>query len=153
MSAVTSWPLTTCTSQPKASHLRSSGSIVITLKVDDVMTIEPLDRKWEAFGWDVHCVDGHDVVALAEVLRRIKADESRDRPACVIARTVKGKGVSYMEAEPGWHLGYLNPRTGSAQRQKSKRQSELKCRRLFSDSWQYRSLNALNPGTSFFRKD
>ena len=81
-------------------------------KVDDVMTIEPLDRKWEAFGWDVHCVDGHDVVALAEVLRRIKADELRDRPACVIARTVKGKGVSYMEAEPGWHLGYLDPEDG-----------------------------------------
>jgi len=43
------------------------------------------------------------------VLRRVKADKSRERPACIIAKTVKGKGVSYMETEPGWHLGYLDP--------------------------------------------
>ena len=71
--------------------------------------IEPLDEKWRAFGWEVHTVNGHDVAALTELLRRVKADTTRERPACIIAKTVKGKGVSYMETEPGWHLGYLDP--------------------------------------------
>lgn len=78
-------------------------------KVDDVVAIEPLDEKWRAFGWEVHEVDGHDVVALAGLLRGIKADRTRTKPCCVIARTVKGKGIDYMETEPGWHLGYLAP--------------------------------------------
>ncbi|MOA23862.1 transketolase [compost metagenome] len=43
------------------------------------------------------------------LLRRLKADTTREKPACIIARTIKGKGVSYMETEPGWHLGYLAP--------------------------------------------
>ncbi len=77
--------------------------------VDEVMGIEPLDAKWEAFGWEVHKVDGHDVTALTALLRRLRADTARTRPVCVIAKTVKGKGVSYMETEPGWHLGYLAP--------------------------------------------
>ena len=76
-------------------------------KVDDVTTIEPLIDKWRAFGWDAQEVDGHDVAELGRVLRRLNADSTRQMPACVIARTVKGKGISYMETEPGWHLGYL----------------------------------------------
>lgn len=78
-------------------------------KVDDVAAVEPLGEKWRAFGWEVHEVDGHDVVALANLLRRIKADGARSKPCCIIARTVKGKGIDYMETEPGWHLGYLAP--------------------------------------------
>ena len=78
-------------------------------KVDDVMNIEPLADKWRAFGWEVHEVDGHDLAAATELLRRVRADDERQKPCCVIARTVKGKGVSYMEEEPGWHLGYLDP--------------------------------------------
>jgi len=78
-------------------------------KVDDVAAVEPLDEKWRAFGWEVHEVDGHDVVALANLLRRVKADGARSRPCCIIAKTVKGKGIDYMETEPGWHLGYLAP--------------------------------------------
>jgi len=78
-------------------------------KVDDVAAVEPLDEKWRAFGWEVHEVDGHDVVALANLLRKVKADGARSKPCCIIARTVKGKGIDYMETEPGWHLGYLAP--------------------------------------------
>jgi transketolase len=77
--------------------------------IEDVMGIEPLAEKWRAFGWDVHEVDGHDVEALTLLLRRIKADRGRERPVCVIAHTLKGKGVDFMEKEPGWHLGYLAP--------------------------------------------
>src|SRR5215470_2820064 len=78
-------------------------------KTDEVMGIEPLADKWRSFGWEVHEVDGHDVAALATLLRRIKADLAREAPACVIAHTLKGKGVSFMESEPGWHLGWLAP--------------------------------------------
>lgn len=85
-------------------------------RVDDVIGIEPLDEKWRAFGWEVHVVDGHDIAALTELLRRVKADDTRKRPTCVIAKTVKGKGVSYMETEPGWHLGYLDPEDGARAR-------------------------------------
>lgn len=78
-------------------------------RVDDVMGVESLVDKWRAFGWETHEVDGHDLSALTALLRRIKADTDRSRPVCVIAKTLKGKGVSYMETEPGWHLGYLAP--------------------------------------------
>ncbi len=77
--------------------------------VDDVIGVEPLADKWRAFGWEVHDVDGHDLAEVTPLLRRIKAERGRDKPVCIIARTVKGKGVSYMETEPGWHLGYLDP--------------------------------------------
>lgn len=77
-------------------------------RVDDVMAIEPLDEKWRAFGWEVHSVDGHDIAAVTELLRRLRADDTRTRPAMVISNTLKGRGVSYMETEPGWHLGWLD---------------------------------------------
>lgn len=81
-------------------------------KVDEVMGIEPLTDKWAAFGWEVHTVNGHDVSALTALLRQVKADDKRETPVCIIAETIKGKGVSYMETEPGWHLGYLDPEDG-----------------------------------------
>jgi transketolase len=78
-------------------------------EVDEVMGIEPLDEKWRAFGWDVHEVDGHDVSALCPLLRSLADREDPEQPAVVIAHTVKGKGVPFMESEIGWHLGYLSP--------------------------------------------
>lgn len=86
-------------------------------KVDDVIAIEPLDEKWRAFGWEVHVVDGHDIVALTSLLRQVKADKARDKPCCIIAKTLKGKGIDYMETEPGWHLGYLSPEDSEKARQ------------------------------------
>lgn len=86
-------------------------------RVDDVMGIEPLDEKWRAFGWEVHVVDGHDLSALTALLRQVRADDSRTRPCCIIAKTLKGKGVSFMETEPGWHLGYLAPEDADRARQ------------------------------------
>lgn len=76
-------------------------------EVDEVMGIEPLAEKWRAFGWEAHEVDGHDVSALCPLLRGLAAREAPTVPAVVIAHTVKGKGVPFMESEIGWHLGYL----------------------------------------------
>jgi transketolase len=78
-------------------------------EVDEVMGIEPLADKWRSFGWDVHEVDGHDVARLCPLLRSLAEREAPTVPALVIARTVKGKGVPFMESEIGWHLGFLGP--------------------------------------------
>lgn len=78
-------------------------------RVDDVIGIEPLVGKWRSFGWETREVDGHDVTELLDTLRDLVDDEMRQQPAVVVARTVKGKGVSFMETELGWHLGYLVP--------------------------------------------
>ena len=68
---------------------------------DDVMKVEPVYEKFESFGWEVMEADGHDIEELAEKLDA--ADEVEGKPVMIIARTVKGKGVSFMEDEAGWH--------------------------------------------------
>jgi len=83
-------------------------------EVDEVMGIEPLADKWRAFGWEVVEVDGHAVEELHGALARAQANPRDAAPVCIIAHTRKGKGVSYMEAEAGWHLGYLDPVDASA---------------------------------------
>lgn len=67
----------------------------------DVMPSEPLDKKFEAFGWNVIKADGHDFDSLRAALAEAKADKSR--PSVILAKTVKGKGVSFMENDAGWH--------------------------------------------------
>jgi transketolase len=69
--------------------------------VKDTMELEPLDAKLEAFGWHVATVDGHDVGQLIDALEATKAVSGQ--PSAIIAKTVKGKGVSFMENNPDWH--------------------------------------------------
>jgi transketolase len=71
-------------------------------RVAETNDLEPLADKWRAFGWDVVEADGHDPASLLDALAR-RAD--RRKPLCVIAHTIKGKGVSYMEDQVGWHHG------------------------------------------------
>ena len=70
-------------------------------KNEDVMTVAPVAEKFESFGWDVQKIDGHDFEQIAAALE--KAKKVTDRPQAVIAETVKGKGVSFMEDQAGWH--------------------------------------------------
>ena len=70
--------------------------------VEDVVQTGSLAEKFAAFGWDVREVDGHDMEALVEVLSQAKA-AGGSAPHAVIAHTVKGKGVSFMENQAGWH--------------------------------------------------
>jgi transketolase len=67
----------------------------------DVMALEPLAKKWEAFGWHTQEVDGHSIPALLEALAA--ADRVTDRPSMIIAQTVKGKGVSIFENQAKYH--------------------------------------------------
>ena len=70
--------------------------------VEETNDLEPLADKWRAFGWDVAEVDGHDA---AELLDALAARPNAMKPLCVIAHTIKGKGVSFMERQIGWHHG------------------------------------------------
>ena len=76
-------------------------------QVSDIMGIEPLGDKWRAFGWHVDELDGHDVAALCTWADDLQPVDS-SVPTVLIARTLKGKGVSFMEGDAGWHLGYLS---------------------------------------------
>ena len=69
--------------------------------VDEIMNIEPLADKLRAFNWDVLGVDGHDLIGLEQALS--SASKQRGKPLAIIAKTVKGKGVSFMEHNIGWH--------------------------------------------------
>jgi transketolase len=69
--------------------------------VDDVMPVDPLPEKWRAFGWNVIEVDGHDMALVVEALERAKT--IKGIPTVIVAHTVKGKGVSFMENVPKWH--------------------------------------------------
>lgn len=66
----------------------------------DVMPMEPFDEKFRAFGWAVLTADGHDFDSLRGAFRDAKTE---DKPAVILAKTVKGKGVSFMENDAGWH--------------------------------------------------
>lgn len=74
--------------------------------VEETNTLEPLGDKWRAFGWEVVDVDGHDVGALHAVLSAPVGE--RKKPLCVIAHTIKGRGISFMENEVKWHHGIPN---------------------------------------------
>ncbi|MDR2433196.1 MAG: transketolase, partial [Treponema sp.] len=67
----------------------------------NTMEINPLKEKFLGFGMDVHEVDGHDTAAMAALFDSL--DYSGNKPHAVIAKTVKGKGVSFMENRPEWH--------------------------------------------------
>ena len=68
----------------------------------DVMPSEPLDKKWEAFGWHVIKIDGHDYEAIEAAFNEARA--VKGKPTVILAATVKGKGVSFMENNAGWHF-------------------------------------------------
>ena len=73
----------------------------ITGSTDDVMSNEPLDKKWESFGWDVIEVDGNDIAELVQVFNAVP--KTVGKPTIILANTIKGKGISFAENVAGWH--------------------------------------------------
>jgi len=65
------------------------------------MNLEPIIRKWQAFGWHVIDIDGHDLDQIIAAF--LKAEEMKGKPTVIIARTTKGKGVSFMENNVAFH--------------------------------------------------
>ncbi|MDP3789599.1 MAG: transketolase [Candidatus Omnitrophota bacterium] len=88
--------------------------------LDNVVSLEPLADKWKAFGWEVREVDGHDISQLEAVFKSVPF--VRGKPSLVLAHTVKGKGVSFMENAPIWHYRLPN-----------KEETEAICNELGSD--------------------
>lgn len=87
-----------------ASHKKLNNLIAFTdynkMQIDglveDINGIAPLDKKWESFGWNTVVIDGHDLNAIDDAIKNAKAS---DKPTMIIANTVKGKGVSFVEAK------------------------------------------------------
>lgn len=75
-------------------------------RTEETAGLDPLDDKWRAFGWHVEMVDGHDYGQLYKVLSA--SPRGRGKPLCVIANTIKGKGVSFMHDNVSWHHGVPN---------------------------------------------
>ena len=83
-----------------------NNNLQIDGRVDEVMSIYPVKEKLQAFGWHVEETDGHNVKGLIETLDRVR--QVRDQPAFIIGKTTKGKGVSFMENQSGWHGAAIN---------------------------------------------
>ena len=75
-----------------------------TDRSQQVMAIEPLSDKWKSFGWDIHEIDGHDFTKIRDSFQKAKEES---KPTAIIAHTIKGKGVSFMENKVLWH--YRSP--------------------------------------------
>ncbi|HKC71676.1 MAG TPA: transketolase, partial [Terriglobales bacterium] len=95
----------------EAAHYKLDNLIAVVdfnrLQIDgpvcEVMNIEPLEEKYRAFGWDTVRIDGHDMKQIVAALEQAKVRTAAGKPLLVIAATVKGKGVSFMENIAGWH--------------------------------------------------
>jgi transketolase len=72
-----------------------------TARSDETLMLAPLCDKWAAFGWDAREINGHDIGALAEAMQRVP--NGSGKPVALIAHTIKGKGVSFMEDDNNWH--------------------------------------------------
>jgi transketolase len=72
-------------------------------KTSDILNLEPLDSKWESFGWNTKVIDGHNIEEIEKALRAFHL-----QPTCIIAHTIKGKGVSCLENKVESHYKYLN---------------------------------------------
>ena len=78
-----------------------NNNLQIDGKVEEVMNIYPIADKFKSFGFETIQIDGHNITQIIEAFG--KAKKVKDRPTAIIAKTVKGKGVSYMENQAGWH--------------------------------------------------
>ncbi len=95
-----------------AAHFRLGNLVWIVDKnqmsldgyTDEVMNIDPLDKKIEAFGFDVQTIDGHDLDAIVRTFESLPSPRD-DRPQAIIANTIKGKGLGFMELNVAWHVG------------------------------------------------
>lgn len=97
-----------------AAHYDLSGLVVIVDAngmgldgpIETVMSVEPIAERFATFGWSTVEIDGHDGAAIIDTFDAV---DDTDGPLVVVARTKKGKGVTFMETSPYWHLGYLGP--------------------------------------------
>ncbi|MFC1889880.1 transketolase [Thermodesulfobacteriota bacterium] len=85
------------------------NKLCIDGETEDIMALEPFAKKWEAFGWKVLEIDGHDFDSICGAIDTALAE--KDAPTVIICNTVKGKGVDFMENNKKWHYGGLDSET------------------------------------------
>lgn len=98
------WEAAMCAAHHRLSNLCAIidyNKLQSDARNDQIMRLEPLAAKWRAFDWAVAEIDGHDIAQILATFRR--AGATQERPSVIIAHTVKGKGVPYMENMPAWH--------------------------------------------------
>ena len=94
-----------------AAHYKLDNLCIIVdkngLQIDgwtkDVMNTDPVDEKFASFGCDVICINGHDFDDIEKAFEKFHSNHGSGKPTCIIMSTTKGKGISYMENEAGWH--------------------------------------------------
>ena len=86
------------------------NGVSMTGPTAEVMNIDPLDKKVKAFGWDVKVINGNNMYEVCEALQSLPPAEPeyKRKPICIIANTIKGKGVSFMEGDYKWHGGAIS---------------------------------------------
>ena len=99
------WEAAMAAAHYKLNHMIAfvdHNGLQIDGKCENVMNVDPVDAKFAAFGWDVQVIDGHSFKEIAEAIQKAKAATS-GKPQMIVMHTVKGKGVSFMENQAGWH--------------------------------------------------
>ncbi len=98
------WEASMAAAQFKLDNLTAFvdyNSLQIDGRTQDVMAVDPIDKKFEAFGWHVINIDGHNFEAIISAVDEAKS--TKGKPTVIVAKTIKGKGVSFMEDEASWH--------------------------------------------------
>ena len=90
-------------------------------KISEILGLEPLVKKWESFNWAVREVDGHDLKEINRILSSVPFE--KNKPSLIVAHTIKGKGVSFMENVPIWHYRLTN-----------EKETEISCQELGIES-------------------
>jgi transketolase len=84
------------------------NQVCVDGRTEDIMSVEPMVDRWRAFGWHVVELDGHDLSALLDAFEAFETRRKQGgKPTFIVAHTVSGKGVDFIEHEAAWHLGYL----------------------------------------------
>lgn len=98
------WEASMCAAHYKLNNLTAFidfNGLQIDGDITKVMNPCPIDKKFEAFGWNVLVIDGHNYEEIIDAIE--KAKECKDKPTAVVCKTIKGKGVSFMENQAEWH--------------------------------------------------
>lgn len=101
------WEAAMCAAHHKLNTITAivdRNRLQINGAVDNIVGVEPLQEKWESFGWNTLRINGHDFDAISTALETVF---DNDKPTVIIADTVKGKGISFMEDNYAWHGGVL----------------------------------------------
>ncbi len=123
------WESAMFAAQHHLSHLIAvvdHNKMCVTDRLEDCAAMEPLAEKWSAFGWEVREADGHDFCQLLSVLGDVRQRSSR-KPLMIVAHTVKGKGVSFMESRLEWHHGV--PKEAQVEQARTELEELLNCER------------------------